>query len=97
MPPKSGCFEVKSYHKVLDTVGSHFFQWKSIWKVKAPAKVLHGGKERFLLWTNLSRKNFCIADWCCMCKNRGESTVHFILTMCEVYGPWCFVCLVFLG
>jgi len=42
---KRGLFEVKSYYEVLNRKDDHSFPWKSIWCVKAPARVA------FFVWT----------------------------------------------
>jgi hypothetical protein len=36
---KRGLFEVKSYYEVLNRKDDPLFPWKSIWHVKAPARV----------------------------------------------------------
>jgi len=38
-PSKRGSFEVKSYYEVLNTKDGPSFLWKSIWRVKASARV----------------------------------------------------------
>jgi hypothetical protein len=37
---KKKSFEVKFYYHVLSTPVSSHFSWKSIWKVKAPSRVM---------------------------------------------------------
>jgi hypothetical protein len=60
--------------------------WKIIWKSKAPPR------EAFFVWTavlqkilalNNLHKNIIVIEWCCMCKNSGESIDHLSLH-CEV-------------
>jgi hypothetical protein len=59
----------------------------SIWKVKVPLRV------SFFEWTatlgkilnldNLHKRGIIVVDWCCMCKQSGESINHLLLH-CEV-------------
>jgi len=42
---KMGLFEVKSFYEVLNRKDGPSFPWKSIWRVKAPARVA------FFVWT----------------------------------------------
>ena len=81
-------FEVRLYYRALTPcVGT--FPWKSIWKVKAPPRVA------FFIWTaslgkiltmdNLQRRQIILVNWCCMCKNNGESVNHLLLH-CPM--PW---------
>jgi hypothetical protein len=84
---KRGLFEVKSFYEVLNRQDGPSFPWKSIWCVKALARVA------FFEWTeavgkilthdNLRKKNVLVIEWCCMCKKSGESTEHLLLH-CEV-------------
>jgi hypothetical protein len=63
------------------------FPWKSIWKVKAPRRVV------FFLWSvawgriltcdNLMRRGHVMVGWCCLCRAAGESVDHLLLH-CEV-------------
>jgi hypothetical protein len=84
---KRGLFEVKSYYEVLNRKDDPSFPWKSIWRVKAPARVA------FFVWTaalgkiltqdNLRKRNVVVIEWCYMCKKSGESIEHLLLN-CEV-------------
>jgi hypothetical protein len=84
---KKGIFEVKSFYTRLITRECLPFPWKSIWRVKAPARVA------FFVWTaalgkiltmdNLRKRNVMVVEWCCLCKKSGESIDHLLLH-CEV-------------
>uniref|UniRef100_A0A2N9EXD0 Reverse transcriptase domain-containing protein n=1 Tax=Fagus sylvatica TaxID=28930 RepID=A0A2N9EXD0_FAGSY len=94
-PSRSGCFEVKSYYKILSLNTSLRFPWKSIWKVGAPPRVA------FFVWTaahgkiltmdNLRKRRICIVDWCCMCKHSGESPNHLLLQCETAQSLWSMV------
>jgi endonuclease/exonuclease/phosphatase family metal-dependent hydrolase len=76
-------FTVKNFYSCL--CPSHFasFPWKSIWKVKVPPRIA------FFSWTaalgnlltidNLRKRHLIIIDWCCLCKQSGESVDHLLL------------------
>ena len=99
-PLKRKNFELTSYYKLRINLKPVDGPWKSIWKSKAPPRVV------FFVWTaalgkiltmdNLCKKNIIVTEWCCMCKRNGESIVHLLLH-CEVavgleYGMsviWC--------
>ena len=57
----SGSFEVWSFYSILSDRSNHPFPWKSIWKVKAPAKVSFFtwtvAKGRILTLDNLRKRN----------------------------------------
>jgi hypothetical protein len=82
-PLKRMNFEVKSYYKMRINLEPVDGPWKSIWKSKAPSRVV------FFVWTaalgkiltmdNLCKKNIIVTEWCCMCKKSGESIVHLLL------------------
>jgi hypothetical protein len=86
---KRGLFEVKSYYEVLNRKDALPFLWKSIWRVKAPAR------EAFFVWTttlgkilthdNLRKRSVVVIEWCCMCKKSGESIEHLLLH-CKIAG-----------
>jgi hypothetical protein len=44
-PSRRGCFEVKSYYKIISLKTPMVFPWKSIWKARAPPWVA------FFVWT----------------------------------------------
>jgi exonuclease III len=76
-------FSVSSFYKCLLLSASRDFPWKSVWKPRVPSKV------NFFIWTaslgkvltidNLRKRQLVIMDWCCMCKEAGESIDHLFL------------------
>jgi hypothetical protein len=86
-PSKRHIFEVRSFFRKLSSSGTTSFPWRSIWKVKVPLRV------SFFVWTailrkiltmdNLRNRGIIVVDWCCMCKQHGESVNHLLLH-CEV-------------
>ena len=76
-------FSVSSFYKCLLSPASRDFPWKSVWKPRVPSKV------NFFIWTaslgkvltidNLRKRQLVIMDWCCMCKEAGESIDHLFL------------------
>jgi hypothetical protein len=89
---KRGLFKVKSYYEVLNKKDDPSFPWKSIWCVKAPARVV------FFVWTtalgkisthdNLRKRNVVVIEWCCMCKKSGESIEHLLLHCKVAHNLW---------
>ncbi len=71
-PTRSSIFDVKSFYRVLSNENHHYFQWKSIWRVKAPKKIAFliciVARGKILIMNNLQRRNICIVEWCCMCR-----------------------------
>jgi hypothetical protein len=86
-PSKRGLFDVKCFYMMLTRQDCLPFPWKSIWRVKAPARVT------FFVWTtmlgkiltmgNLRKRHIVEVEWCCLCKKSGESIDHLLLH-CEV-------------
>ncbi|KAF5455272.1 hypothetical protein F2P56_024868, partial [Juglans regia] len=70
----------------------HNFPWKNIWRSKAPTKAA------FFVWTaalgkiltidNLRRRGLIITDWCCLCRNSGETVDHLLLHCEFARGIW---------
>ena len=68
VPSRKGIFEVKSFYRVLSSLGSICFPWKSIWRSKAPPRVA------FFAWTvvcskiltldNLRRRGMVVVNRC---------------------------------
>ena len=80
--PSKG-FTVKTFYHCLCPSHSGSFPWKFIWKAKVPPRIA------FFSWTvalgklltieNLRKRNLIIVDWCCLCKQSGESVDHLLL------------------
>jgi hypothetical protein len=76
-------FSVNSFYKRLISPVHRCYPWKSVWKPLAPSKV------NFFIWTaslgkvltidNLRKHQLVLLDWCCMCKEAGESIDHLFL------------------
>ena len=76
-------FSVNSFYKRLISPAHRCYPWKSVWKPLAPSKV------NFFIWTaslgkvltidNLRKHQMVLLDWCCMCKEAGESIDHLFL------------------
>jgi hypothetical protein len=82
-PAVSKIFQVRSFYLVLSSREGVLFPWKCIWKPKVPPRVA------FFIWTvalgriltadNLRRRNIILVDWCCLCKEDGETIDHLFL------------------
>lgn len=88
---KVGVFSVKSMYTIL--VGGYglSFPWQCVRRTKVHTTVsffvweaAHG---RILTIDNLWR-GMCIADWCFLCKNDGESVEHVLLHYPLARGLW---------
>jgi len=87
IPSKRPKFGVKSYYHMLTIPTGFPFPWKSIWRVKAPSRVV------FFMWTeilgniltmdNLRKRTGIVVDWCCMCMKSRKFIDHLLLH-CEV-------------
>jgi hypothetical protein len=76
-------FSVNSYYKHLSSPAYRSYPWKNVWKTLALLKV------NFFIWTpslgkvltidNLRKRQLVLLDWCCMCKEDGESIDHLFL------------------
>jgi hypothetical protein len=76
-------FSVNSFYKCLLLLACRDYPWKTVWKPHVPSKV------NFVIWTaslgkvltidNLRKRQLVIMDWCCMCKEAGESSDHLFL------------------
>ena len=92
---QSGSFEVKSFYSILSNRGHHPFPWKSIWKVKAPTKVAFftwtAAKGRILTLDSLRKRDICVVNRFCMCKNDWESMDHLLIHCPFAFGLRSFV------
>jgi hypothetical protein len=82
-PAVSKTFQVRSYYLVLSSKEGVPFPWKCIWKPKVPPRVAFFiwtvALERILTADNLRRRNIILVDWCCLCKEDGETIDHLFL------------------
>ena len=46
---------------------------------------------RILTTDNLRRRNVIVLDWCCMCKENGESIAHLLLHCSAAMEIWSFM------
>ncbi len=76
-------FTVKDYYRSLCSPSSRVFPWKSIWKAKVPSRVAFfswtAALEKILTVDNLRRRGLILVEWCCLCKQSGESVNHLLL------------------
>ena len=81
--PDSKVFSVKHYYRSLSSPSIRSFPWKSVWKPKVPPRMA------FFSWTatlgkiltidNLRKRGLHLVEWCCLCKESGESPDHLLL------------------
>uniref|UniRef100_A0A2N9GE37 Reverse transcriptase domain-containing protein n=1 Tax=Fagus sylvatica TaxID=28930 RepID=A0A2N9GE37_FAGSY len=93
--PSKHVFAVKRYYRALLNPPTVLFPWKLIWKSKTPPRVA------FFSWTaalgkvltteNLRKRGFILQDWCCMCKQSGESVDHLFLHCLVASDLWSMV------
>ena len=70
------------YYQALSGTIHVSLPWKIIWKSRVPPRVA------FFVWTaalgriltidNLQRRHVMVLDWCCLCKNGGETIDHLL-------------------
>ena len=79
-------FSVNSFYKSLLSPECREYPWKAVWQPRVPSKV------NFFIWTaslgkvltidNLRKCRLVIMDWCCMCKEAGES-IDYLFHHCH--------------
>ena len=89
-------FQVRNYYKNLLLIAGIVVPWKRIWKTKAPPRVAFfvwvAALGRILTIDNLRRRHVIVLDWCCMCKESGESISHMLLHCPVARELWSFMC-----
>jgi hypothetical protein len=87
-------FQVKAYYNALLPTTGHVIPWKSIWKTKAPPRVAFfvwaAAMGRILTTGNLRKRHVIVFDWCCMCKESGES-ISLLLHCSAAKEVWNFI------
>ena len=81
--PDSKALTVKQYYRSLSSPSIRSFPWRCVWKSKVPPRVA------FFSWTvmlgkiltidNLRKCGLILVDWCCLCKESGESLDRLLL------------------
>uniref|UniRef100_A0A2N9HEZ0 Reverse transcriptase zinc-binding domain-containing protein n=1 Tax=Fagus sylvatica TaxID=28930 RepID=A0A2N9HEZ0_FAGSY len=94
-----GNCQVRIYYKYLLPLAGTAVPWKRIWKTNAPPRVA------FFVWVaamgciltidNLRRRHVMVIDWCCMCKENGESISHLLLHCSAAMEIWSFMLNIF--
>uniref|UniRef100_A0A2N9J333 Reverse transcriptase zinc-binding domain-containing protein n=1 Tax=Fagus sylvatica TaxID=28930 RepID=A0A2N9J333_FAGSY len=88
-------FQVKSYYNLLFPSAGHLGPWKQIWKTGAPPRVAFfvwaAALGRILTTDNLRRRHVIVLDWCCMCKESGESISHLLMHCSAAREVWLFI------
>jgi hypothetical protein len=76
-------FSVKRYYRSLTPTSSILFPWKMVWKAKVPPRVAFfswiASLGKALTIDNLRKRGLILQNWCCLCKNNGESVDHLFL------------------
>jgi hypothetical protein len=92
-------FKVRSYYKYLSSSAGTAVPWKRIWKTNAPPRVAFfvwvAALGRILTTDNLRRRHVMVLDWCCMCKENGESISHLLLHCSAAMEIWYFMFSIF--
>uniref|UniRef100_A0A2N9EVM2 Reverse transcriptase zinc-binding domain-containing protein n=1 Tax=Fagus sylvatica TaxID=28930 RepID=A0A2N9EVM2_FAGSY len=88
-------FQLKSFYKAMLPHTAAVGPWRNIWKPKVPTRVAFfvwtAALDRILTTDNLRRRRVIIMDWCCMCKNSGESSSHLLLHCSVAWELWNFI------
>jgi hypothetical protein len=82
VPSCKGGFEVKSFYRALSAHRPISFPWKSIWRSKAPPRVVFfawmATCSKILTLDNL-RRGMVVVNRCWLCESDGESVDHLLL------------------
>jgi hypothetical protein len=88
-------FLVKNYYKILLPTAGLLVPWKRISKTGAPPRVAFFvwavALGRILTTDNLRRRHVIVLDWCCMCKESGESISHLLMHCSAAREVWLFI------
>uniref|UniRef100_A0A2N9G614 Uncharacterized protein n=1 Tax=Fagus sylvatica TaxID=28930 RepID=A0A2N9G614_FAGSY len=92
-------FQVRIYYKYLLPLAGMEVPWKRIWKTNAPPRVAFfvwvAAMGRILTTDNLRRRHVIVLDWCCMCKENGETISHLLLHCSAAMEIWSFMFSIF--
>jgi hypothetical protein len=93
--PSNHVFAVKRHYRALLTSHTTLFLWKLIWKTKTPPRVAFfswtAALGKVLIIDNLRKRGLILQDWCCMCKQSGESVDHLFLHCLVATDLWSLV------
>jgi hypothetical protein len=92
VPSRKGLFEVKFYYRALSPCRSLSFPWKSVWRSKAPPRVVFfvwmAVHSKILTLDNLGRRNMVVVNKCWPCETEGELVDHLLLHCVAASGLW---------
>uniref|UniRef100_A0A2N9EU94 Reverse transcriptase zinc-binding domain-containing protein n=1 Tax=Fagus sylvatica TaxID=28930 RepID=A0A2N9EU94_FAGSY len=79
--PDSNRLELLS--RYLSSPFPRSFPWKCVWKSKVPPRVAFfswtAALGKILAMDNLRKRGLILVDWCCLCRESGESPDHILL------------------
>jgi hypothetical protein len=95
VPSRKGVFEVRSFYRVLSSLGSPPFPWKGIWRTKAPPRAAFfawtAARSKILTIDNLRRRGMIVVNRCWLCQLDGESVDHLLLHCGVACALWNFI------